>query len=94
MVMNSFGNKNFMQPMGRLCIHSKRIVLFSFEFGLRGRNFFTFLCSLLVPNGFPVFPLVFPIAPCFNPICFAQSPPLLTYIVGYGSSKGINVYIN
>jgi hypothetical protein len=28
---------------------------------------------------------VFPITPCFNPICFAQSPPLLTYI---GGSKG------
>jgi hypothetical protein len=27
-------------------------------------------------------PRVFPIAPCFNPICFAQSPPLLTYIAG------------
>ncbi len=24
----------------------------------------------------------FPIAPGFNPICFAQSPPLLTYIAG------------
>ncbi len=33
---------------------------------------------------FPWFPMcsprVFPIAPHFNPICFAQSPPLLTYI--------------
>jgi hypothetical protein len=27
-------------------------------------------------------PRVFPIAPRFNPICFAQSPPLLTYITG------------
>jgi hypothetical protein len=27
-------------------------------------------------------PRVFPIAPRFNPICFAQSPPLLTYIGG------------
>jgi len=25
---------------------------------------------------------VFPIAPLFNPICFAQSPPILTYIAG------------
>jgi hypothetical protein len=25
---------------------------------------------------------VFPIAPRFNPICFAQRPPLLTYIAG------------
>ncbi len=50
-------------------------------------------CSLQVPNGFPSgsnmlprFPMcslrVFPIAPRFNPICFDQSPPLLTYIAG------------
>jgi hypothetical protein len=25
---------------------------------------------------------VFPVTPCFNPICFAQSPPLLSYIAG------------
>jgi hypothetical protein len=39
-----------------------------------------------VPNMCPRFPMcspkVFPIAPCFNPICFAQSPPPLTYIGG------------
>ncbi len=29
-----------------------------------------------------MFPKVFPIATCFNPICFAQSPPLFTYIGG------------
>jgi len=37
-----------------------------------------------VPKMFPKFPMcyprVFPIAPRFNPICFAQSPPLLTCI--------------
>ncbi len=27
-------------------------------------------------------PSLFPIAPGFNPICFAQSPPLLTYLAG------------
>jgi hypothetical protein len=46
------------------------------------RIFFIFF----VPNMFPRFPMcfprVFPIAPRFNPICFAQSPPLLTYIHG------------
>jgi hypothetical protein len=35
-----------------------------------------------VPNVFPKFPMcsprVLPIAPCFNPFCFAQSPPPLT----------------
>ncbi len=43
-------------------------------------------CSLQVLIRFPRFPMcsprVFPITPCFNPICFAQSPPLLTYIGG------------
>ncbi len=28
------------------------------------------------------FPMLFRIAPQFNAICFAQSPPLLTYILG------------
>jgi len=44
------------------------------------------MCSHQVFNVFPRFPMcspkVFPIALCFNPICFAQSPPLLTYIGG------------
>jgi hypothetical protein len=31
---------------------------------------------------FNVFPKGLPIAPHFIPICFAQSPPLLTHIVG------------
>jgi hypothetical protein len=36
-----------------------------------------------VPNSFPMrSPRLFPIAPHFNPICFAQSPSLLTYIGG------------
>jgi len=44
------------------------------------------LCYFQVPNMFPKFPMcsprVIPIAPHFNPICFAQSPPLLTFIAG------------
>ncbi len=53
----------------------------------RGGIFFSFfLCSQHVPFMFPRFPMcssrVFPIAPCLNPICFAQSPPILTYIGG------------
>ncbi len=59
-------------PMGRL---SMCLDFFSF-----------FLCSQHVPFKFSMnshhVPNVFPIAPRFNPICFAQSPPLLTYIVG------------
>jgi hypothetical protein len=39
-----------------------------------------------VPNMFPKFPMcsprMSPIAPHFNRLCFAQSPPLLTYISG------------
>ncbi len=39
--------------------------------------------SQYVLNGFPMCsPRVFPIAPHFNPTCFAQSPPLLTYVGG------------
>jgi len=34
---------------------------------------------------------VFPIAPHFNPICFAQSPPLLTYI---GGAKGEALHLS
>ncbi len=77
MVPKSFGNRSFMQPMGRLSLHSRCLV-----FGGRGERgrFFSFsLCS----NRFPMCsPWVFPIALCFNLICFAQSPPLLTYIGG------------
>jgi hypothetical protein len=36
-------------------------------------------------------PRVFPIAPGFNPICLAQSPPLLTYI---GGPKGETLHLS
>jgi hypothetical protein len=92
MVTNSFGNRNFMQPMGSLSMHSKCLDFFSFKGWLR-----IFFYFLLVPNMFassshqvlnmffrlPICsPRVFPIAPRFHPICFAQSLPLLTYIHG------------
>jgi hypothetical protein len=87
MVANSFGNRNFVQPMGRLSMHSKCLDFFPFKFWVGvGEDFFHFS---FVPNGFqsgsqyvPKVPNVFPIAPPLNPICFAQSPPLLTYIDG------------
>jgi hypothetical protein len=91
MVMTSFGNRNFMQPMGRLNMHSKCfdfIFLLSFGWGKgKGDFFFSFYlfptCSFQVPIRFPMCSLrVFPITSRFNPICFAQSPPLLTYIGG------------
>ncbi len=83
MVTNSFGNRTFMQPMRRLSMHSKYLVFFLLSFGVsreRGEDLFEFS---FVPNRFPMCsPRVFPIAPCFNPLCFAQSPPFLTYICG------------
>jgi hypothetical protein len=40
-------------------------------------------CSLWLSIRYPMYsPRVFPIAPRFDPICFAQSHPLLTYIDG------------
>jgi len=41
---------------------------------------------------FPMrFPRVFPVEPRFNPICFAQSSPLLTYIAG---PKGKAIFLS
>jgi hypothetical protein len=90
MVTNSFGNRNFMQPMGRVNMPSKCLDFIFLSFvGRGGCIFFFFFFSHQVPNMFPRFPMcsprVFPIAPRFNPICFAQSLPLLTYI---GGAKG------
>ncbi len=78
MVMNSFGNRNLMQPMGRLNMHSKCLDFFLLNFGWGrqgggGRIFFFFplfpLSSQLVPIRFPICsPRVFPITPRFNPI--------------------------
>ncbi len=78
------------------------------EKGGRGRIFFIFpFCSQYVPFKFPVnshqvpntfprfsmcSPRVFPITPCFNPICSAQSPPLLTYIGG-PKGKALHLFI-
>jgi hypothetical protein len=78
-------------------MHSKCLDLFSFKFCVArvGGGFFSFfLCSKHVPSSsqwVPIkcpneFPMcsqrVFLIARCINPICFAQSYPLLTYIHG------------
>jgi hypothetical protein len=89
-----------MQPIGRFRLHS-RCLVFSFKSGggggggrggkgkpQRGRFFSFFLCS----NRFRMCsPWVFPIVPCFNPICFAQSPPFLTYI---GGPKGEALHLS
>jgi len=48
--------------------------------------------SQWVPIRFPMFsPRVFPVAPHFNPMGFAQSPPLLTYI---GGPKGEALHLS
>ncbi len=52
-----------------------------------GGGFF-FLCYQHVPFKFP---FRFPIAPHFNPICLAQSPPLLTYIPGRKGKHSISL---
>ncbi len=49
--MNRFGNRNFMQPMGRLNMRSKCLDFFSFKFWVGvGEGFFHFS---FVPNMFP-----------------------------------------
>ncbi len=63
-VMNSFGNRNFMQPMGRPNLQSRCLPSFPIKFGGRGggrgweEDFFGGfpcfrLCSFQVPNNFP-----------------------------------------
>jgi hypothetical protein len=75
-----------MQPMGRLSNPSKWLDFFLFEVLKGGEE--GFFSIVFVPNMFPIrFPLmcsprVVPIAPRFNPICFAQSPPLVMYVGG------------
>jgi len=74
-------------------MHSNWLDFFTWSFGWGGweENFFHFSfilnMFLQVLNGSPSsaqwvpnVPDVFPIAACFNPIYFAQSPPLLSYI--------------
>ncbi len=96
---NNFGNRNFMQPMGRFNMHLK---CFDFFFKSLGGRFFHLS---FVPNMFPMgflgslgsgrflmcSPRVFSITTCFNPIHFAQSPPLFTYI---GEPKGEALHLS
>ncbi len=91
--MNSFGNRNFMQPTGRLSTHPKSLVFFPFKFwvGEEGEDFFHFfLCSQHVPFKFPICSLG---TQCVRqgrsqqhspliPYVLAKIPPLLTYIPG------------
>jgi hypothetical protein len=70
-------------PIGSRCIPHG----FSFKFwggggkGGGGQERKIFFSFFLRSNRFSMCsPWVFPIVPCFNPICFAQSPPFITYI--------------
>ncbi len=77
MVTNCFGNRNFMQLMGRLHMHSKCLAFFSFNLGVGGRIFFIFplfpTCSFQVPNGFPSGSQYVPYVPKFLPLPLAQA---------------------
>jgi len=86
--------------MGRLSMNSKFLDYFLLSFfwaggGRGGEDFFIFPLSQHVPFKFPIcslqVPNVFLIASCFDPICFAQSPPLLTYI---GGPKGESLHLS
>ncbi len=79
-----------MQPICRFSMHSKCLDCFSFKFWVgEGEDFFHFP---FVPNMFPMCsPKVFPIAPHFIRVCFAQSPPLLTYL---GGPKGEALHLS
>ncbi len=104
MVTNSFGSRNFMPPMGRFSKHLKCLDFFSFRFwgGVEEDVFFCFVLfkfpmdSHQVPTMFTRFSMcssrVFPGAIHFNPICFAQSPSLLSYIVG-PKGEALNISI-
>ncbi len=92
----NFGNRNFMQPIGRLSMHSKCLgFFFSFKFCVRGggarRIFkkFSFVLNMFSMGSHQVLnicsqgcsPRVFPIAPRFYAIFFAQSPTLVIHII-------------
>ncbi len=66
---------------GSACTQSA--LLFSFKFGVGAGQEEDFFHFSFLPNRFPMCSLkVLSISPCFNPICFGQSPSLFTYIVG------------
>jgi hypothetical protein len=73
MVTHSFGKRNFMQPLVRLSMPSRRVQFFLFEGEVGEEPFFfplvpnVFLsCSHQVPKVLPnSFPKMFPIAPRF-----------------------------
>jgi hypothetical protein len=103
MVANSFGNRNFMQPMVKLSMHSKCLDFFSFKFWVVvGEDFFHFsFVSNTFPSSSQRVPIRFPICSqgyqcvptidSLESIRFDQSPPLLTYI---GGPKGEAIHLS
>ncbi len=53
MVMNSFGNRNFMQPMGRLSMHSKCLDFFVLKLFGAGAGWGRIFINSFVPDMFP-----------------------------------------
>jgi hypothetical protein len=93
MVTNSFGNISWSQWEGSTCIQNALIFFYYIsEKGGAGEFFSFFLCSQLVLFKFPMCSTKgLSIAPRFNPIYFAQSPPLLTYL---GGPKGEALHLS
>jgi hypothetical protein len=67
--------------------------LLNLGLGGGGKGFFflfgVVMCSYHVPKFSMCSPRAFSIAPDFKLICFAQNPPLLTYITGVFFARGI-----
>ncbi len=92
-VINSFGNKKFRQPMRMLSMHSRALVFCFLFFGFWGwGGFFSFfsvpnvvsLCSDHVLQGSPppnAFSKTFPIAPRFYPNFLHEQGDLLLFIL-------------
>jgi len=84
-------DKHFLKLVTKVCS-------FFWVVGAGGEVFFFFfellMCSYHFSKLFPKFsmcpPRMFPITPDFKPICFAQNPPLFTYISGVFVVMGIS----
>jgi hypothetical protein len=92
-VTNSFGKRNFMQPMGRLSTHKQSSFFLVDIWGMgTGRGERDFLFFSLLPKLFPnMFLKMFLIAPWFYPVWFAQSCLLVNCI---GGPKGLTLHLD
>jgi len=80
---NQFWERKFHATNGK-AQPALKVPVFFFSFGPgRGAGVEDLFHFSFVPNRFPMCSRsVFPIAPCFNLVCFGQSPPLPVYICG------------